>query len=76
MAAHTIFASPPHAARLAAQRLGVSYVVTCGPRPPSDLEGPRLEASLWGRLQANDIPAWLERVPDVDRPFRIYRVKS
>ena len=29
-----------------------------------DLAGPRLEASLWGRLQANDIPAWLERVAD------------
>ena len=76
LAAHAIFASPPDAARLAAQRLGVTYVLTCGPRPPGNLDAPRLAASLWGRLQANDIPAWLERVPGVDRPFQIYRVKS
>jgi hypothetical protein len=76
LAAHTVFASPPEAARDAVKRLGVTYVLTCGPRPPNDLAEPARAASLWGRLQVEDIPAWLERVADVDRPFQIYRVKS
>ena len=40
------------------------------------LPEPRRAANLWGRLQANDIPAWLERVSGADRPFHVYRVKS
>lgn len=75
MAAHEAFTAPPDAARRILARAGVVYVVTCGPRPPSGLAGAALSASLWGRLQAGDVPAWLEPVPQTG-PFVIYRVRS
>ena len=56
------FASPPDEARRCSTTLGVTYVVTCGPRPPNGWPGRALRASLWGRLQADDVPDWLEPV--------------
>jgi hypothetical protein len=73
---HAIFAAPPDEARRTISRLGVAYVVTCGPRPPNDLSGPALGASLWGRLQAQDVPAWLEPLSPPGQPFNVYRVRS
>jgi len=74
VAAHEVFAAPPDDARRMLAKLGVTYVVTCGPRPPNDLAGPRLHASLWGRLQAKEIPGWLEPVAGT-APFETYRVR-
>jgi hypothetical protein len=74
VAAHEAFTAPPDAARRILARVGVAYVVTCGPRPPSGLAGAALSASLWGRLQAGDVPAWLEPLPQTG-PFVAYRVK-
>ena len=76
LAGHAVFAAPPDDARRAISRLGVAYVVTCGPRPPNDLAGPALGASLWGRLQAKDVPAWLEPLSPPGQPFNVYRVRS
>ena len=75
VAAHEVFAAPPDEARRLLAKLGVTYVVTCGPRPPNDLAGVRLRASLWGRLQAKETPDWLEPVGGT-APFRLYRRKS
>jgi len=76
VAAHEVFAAPPDDARRMLATLGVTYVVTCGPRPPNDLAGPRLRASLWGRLQAKEIPDWLEPVAGTaSGPLVVYRVK-
>jgi hypothetical protein len=34
------------------------------------------EASLWGRLAAGEVPAWLEPVAATrDGPFMVYRVR-
>jgi hypothetical protein len=74
VAAHEAFAAPPDDARRMLAKLGATYVVTCGPRPPDDLAGPRLHASLWGRLQAKEIPDWLEPVAGT-APFETYRVR-
>ena len=74
-ATHEIFAAPPDAARGLLARFGVTYVALCGKRSPSDLAKAALDASFWGRLQAKDIPAWLEPVA-TDGPFAVYRVKS
>jgi len=74
--AHRILASPPDAARRIAARAWVNYVVLCGPRPPSDLSDAAREASLWGRLQAGEIPDWLAAEPAAPgAPFRVYRVR-
>jgi hypothetical protein len=75
VAAHEVFAAAPDEARRMLTKLGVTYVLTCGPRPPSDLAGPRLRASLWGRLQAKDVPDWLEPVTGT-APFELYRLRS
>jgi hypothetical protein len=74
--AHQIFAAPPEEARRLAAGAGVTYVATCGRRSPSDLAKTTLDASLWGRLQAHDIPRWLEPVGGDNAPFVLYRVRS
>ena len=74
IAAHQAFASPPDAARALLSRHHVTYVVTCGPRPPSGLVEPQLHASLWGQLQAGVVPDWLEPVPGTC-PLVTYRFK-
>jgi hypothetical protein len=74
IAAHEAFTAPPDVARRILARARVDYVVTCGPRPPSGLAGEALAASLWGRLQAGNVPAWLEPIPQ-GGPFVAYRVK-
>ncbi len=76
LATHAIFGSPPEAAHRALRQLGVTYVATCGTRGPSDLPKSDLEASLAGRLQAKEVPDWLEPVATGDGPFTVYRVKS
>jgi hypothetical protein len=76
LSAHAILVSPPDLARDAVKRFDVTYVLTCGPRPPNGLDAAARDASLWGRLQANDAPAWLERIGPEGSPFHVYRVKS
>ena len=44
---------------------GVTYVVTCGPRPPAGLAESRLSTSLWGQLQAGKRLGWLEPVAEL-----------
>ena len=58
---------------------GVTYVVTCGSRPPTglakSLAPPALNASLWGQLHAGKRPAWLEPIAGLSgSPFAAYRV--
>ena len=74
MAAHELFTSAPDEARRAAARLGVTYVLTCGERAPKDVAGAGLDASLWARLKAGDVPTWLARVELADSPFVVYRI--
>jgi hypothetical protein len=75
VAAHEAFTAPPDAALRLLRREHVTYVLTCGPRPPSGLTGDALSASLWGRLQAGEVPAWLEPVRLGAGPFVAYRVR-
>jgi hypothetical protein len=75
IAAHEVFAAPPEEAHRKLKHLGASYVVTCGAHPPSDVAGPRLRASLWGRLQAKDVPDRLEPIAGT-APFELYRLRS
>jgi hypothetical protein len=77
MAAHAAFVSPPDDARRILSGLGVAYVITCGPRPPTGLAEPQLGASLWNRLRIGDVPSWLEPVAETQgRPIAVYRVRS
>jgi hypothetical protein len=75
LAAHEVFASPPEKAHRVLAGLGVNYLLMCGPRPPGDLAGPQLAASLWTLLRAGSVPVWLEPVADLrGSPFAAYRV--
>jgi hypothetical protein len=71
---HRALAAPPDQAREVLKSLKATYVMVCGPRPPDGLPEPARTASLWGRLQAGVIPAWLEPVPGT-APFAVYRVR-
>jgi hypothetical protein len=74
IASHRIFASVPPEARRLLSEFGATYLLTCGTAAPKDLAGSRLEGSLWGRLQAKDVPDWLEPV-ETGGPFAVYRVR-
>ena len=76
IAMHRAFAALPDEARPMLARLGVTYVVICGRRPPSGLAAPRVGASLWESLQAGEVPHWLEPVAETQAPFTVYRLKT
>jgi hypothetical protein len=70
------YARPPEDAHRALVALGVAYVLTCGSQGPLGLTAAEKEASLWGHLEARDVPPWLERVTQVpEEPFAVYRLR-
>jgi hypothetical protein len=70
------FALPPEAAHGVLRDLGVDYVLTCGSQGPLGLTPAQKEASLWGHLEAGDVPPWLTRVTDLPpQPFAVYRLQ-
>ena len=74
--AHRALAVPPAQARDILSRSGATYVMSCGPRPPDGLMEPERSRSLWGRLQAGDVPDWLEWLPaSRDQAFAVYRLR-
>jgi hypothetical protein len=75
LASHRVFASPPEEAHRLLQRIGVSYVVTCGTRGAVGLGGAERFASLWGHLQGGAVPDWLELLSSAGEPIAIYRVR-
>jgi hypothetical protein len=69
-------ALPPPDAQRVINRVGVRYVVTCGPAAPEGMSAEQSAASLWSRLKAGAVPEWLERLPESrDHAIVIYRVK-
>jgi hypothetical protein len=81
IAAHQAMRSPPEKARDMLQRMGATYVVICGPRPPAGLIEPERSTSLWGELRAGRVPKWLETVSKTDnkpdqQAFSVYRVRT
>lgn len=77
VAAHEVFAAPPDQARRILSRHSATYVVICGPTPPSGLSESALSASLWAGLQANVVPDWLDPVAETrEGPFRAYRIRA
>jgi hypothetical protein len=75
IAAHQIFALPPDAAVAVVVETGVDYLVTCGRHALGGIGAAERAASLWGRLAAGEVPAWLERVETESSPLAVYRVK-
>jgi hypothetical protein len=72
---HRALASLPDEARGILAAAKATYVMTCGPRPPDGLPEPARSRSLWGRLQAGDVPNWLQRLPVGDpAAFSVYRL--
>jgi hypothetical protein len=76
LAAHRIFALPPDAAREVVNEVKPDYLVLCGRHSLGGLSNAERAASLWGRLTAGEVPAWLEAVAETrDQPLKVYRVK-
>ncbi len=74
--AHQAFAAPPDEARALLERSHVTYLVTCGSRPPLTLSQTEQDASLWKRLQLGALPDWLEPVPQTQgQPLVAYRIR-
>jgi hypothetical protein len=77
LASHRALAEPPDQAREIFARADANYLVICGRRGPVDLSGAALNASLWGRLRAGDVPDWLEKLPDAaSGPLAVYRMRQ
>jgi hypothetical protein len=71
---HQVFSSPPAEARELLQKAGASYVMFCGARGPRGLNVAERTRSLWGQIEAGQIPNWLERLPAAG-PFVVFRLK-
>jgi hypothetical protein len=68
-----IFSSPPDQAREILARNRVAYVMTCA-RP--DARARKEHASLGERLQAGEVPAWLEAMPVTEpQAISVYRLR-
>ena len=75
MANQDILAAPADEARHAVLRTGATYVVACGTRHPTGLNGVDRSGSLWAQLHAGTIPSWLEPLEVEPRAFAVYRVR-
>jgi len=75
IATHRIFTLPPDDARGVLEKLGVTYLVTCGGHAPPGMSAGERAASLWGRLESGAPPDWLEAMPAREgEVFKVYRV--
>jgi hypothetical protein len=76
IAANDIFALPPAAARQVVAAAKPDYLAVCDRHRLGGIGAAEREASLWGRLAAGEVPAWLEPVAATrDGPFMVYRVR-
>ena len=76
IAANAIFALPPVAAREVVAKSKPDYLAVCDRHTLGGIGTAERDASLWGRLAAGDVPAWLEPVEATrGGPFVVYRVK-
>ncbi len=75
LTAHQVFARPPQEARAILTGIQAAYVVTCGPLGANGLGSEQDAPSLAGRLQAGDVPDWLEPIREMQGPFAVYQVK-
>jgi hypothetical protein len=76
IAAHRIFALPPQAASAVVDEVKADYLVLCGRHTLGGMGEAERAASLWGRLTASAVPAWLEPITARgDEPLKIYRMK-
>ena len=76
IAANDIFALPPAAARQVVAAAKPDYLAVCDRHKLGGIGAAEREASLWGRLAAGEVPAWLEPVATTrNGPFKVYRVR-
>jgi hypothetical protein len=76
IAANDIFALPPAAAREVVAATKPDYLAVCDRHKLGGIGAAEREASLWGRLAAGEVPAWLEPVEATrGGPFVVYRVR-
>jgi hypothetical protein len=74
--AHRIFAQPPEEARRALSDVQAAYLVVCGRLGASGIGRQQHAASLAGRMEAGEIPYWLDPMPQtLGQAFVAYRVK-
>ncbi|WP_374573326.1 hypothetical protein [Phenylobacterium sp.] len=74
LAGHEFLAGKPDQSRALAERMGVRYVVMC--RSGEILRMLRFEPDgLGARLDAGEVPGWLEPVGSSAGPVRVYRVR-
>jgi hypothetical protein len=77
IAANDIFALPPAAAREVVARTKPDYLAVCDRHKLGGIGAAERDASLWGRLAAGEVPAWLEPVEATrGGPFVVYRVRQ
>ncbi len=74
LAWHGIFAGSPATGRRILDAVGADYIAVCGAPDLGPAEAPT--GSLLSRLQAGDVPDWLEPLPEFrDQPFVVYHIR-
>jgi hypothetical protein len=74
--AHRVFAGPPAEAHRTLTDAGATYLVVCGRLGTRGLAPEQRAASLAGKMEAGEIPHWLEPVPETrGQAFVAYRIR-
>lgn len=69
-----IFRLPPERSRIVIERRGITHIVACNGEAELEFYLRKDRAGLWAQIQSEDVPAWLEPLPDVGEGIKVWRV--
>ena len=70
-----IFRSPPDAARRLLQARKIDYLAVCAGEAELRFYARKDPDGLWAQLTKDNVPAWLEPLPDRGKGIRLWRVR-
>jgi asparagine N-glycosylation enzyme membrane subunit Stt3 len=70
-----LFISPPNGAHVIVASRRIEYIIACPDDAEFALYAKRNPQGLWGQMSKGQIPAWLERIPDMGEGIQLWRVR-
>lgn len=70
-----IFHSPPDVARRLLAARGVDYLAACPNEAELRFYAKKDPKGLWAQISKNNVPDWLEPLPDVGKGIKVWRVR-
>jgi hypothetical protein len=71
-----LFRLPPDQAKAIIDRRGIAYIVACPVDAEMERYRKRAPLGLWGQIEADKAPEWLEYRGELGRGLKVWRVKA